>query len=310
MLEEIERPVPKDNEVLIRVHAASVNPLDSHILASRLARVVTRSSTPGTSGRDVSGVIESVGKSVTLFKPGDAIFGGCVGAFAEYACSKESKIVLKPSGVTFEQAAAIPIAGLTALQALRDKGKVATGQQILVIGASGGVGTFAVQIAKHLGADVTGVCSTRNVEMVRRIGADRVIDYTAEDFTRGEDKYDLIIDLAGNRRLSEYRRVMRESGRYVGGGGLGVDVISIPRALVSMVGKQIIKPFMSQKFLSFMAKMSRDDLSELASLVAAGAISPVIDRRYKLSECINAIQYVSEKRASGKVVIDVLDAAS
>jgi NADPH:quinone reductase-like Zn-dependent oxidoreductase len=304
--EEIERPVSKDDEVLVRVHAASVNPVDLHILGSRLVRRMTQSPTPGTAGRDVSGVVESVGKSVTQFKPGDEIFGGCVGAFAEYACAKESKIVKKPADVTFEQAAAIPIAGMTALQALRDKGKVEAGQKVLVIGASGGVGTFAVQIAKHLGADVTGVCSTRNIEMVRGIGADRVIDYTADDFTNVEDRFDLIVDLAGNRKISDYRRVLREDGAYVGAGGLGVNTVSIPRALLGMIGQQIVQLFISQKFSSFMARITADDLTELGELVAARAIAPVIDRRYKLSECIEAMQYVSEKRACGKVVIDTL----
>jgi NADPH:quinone reductase-like Zn-dependent oxidoreductase len=305
-LEEIERPVPKDNEVLVRVHAAAVNPVDSHIMTMAIARVMIGAGKPGTPGRDFAGVVESVGKSVTRFKPGDAVFGGCPKAFAEYACAEESKIAYKPAGVTFEQAAALPVAGLTALQALRDKGKVKAGQKVLVLGASGGVGTFAVQIARHLGAEVTGVCSTRNVEMVREIGAHRVIDYTVDDFTRGSDRYDLIIDLAGNRKLSEYRRVMQPKGIYVGAGGLGTE-FSVPGLIAGLLGQLIIRPFIGQKIASFVAKVNSDDLAELAGLVESGAIAPVIDRRYPLSETANAIQYVSERRASGKVIINMVD---
>ena len=303
-VEEIERPVPKDNEVLVRVHTASVNPVDSHIMTMAIARVVIGAQKPGTPGRDFSGVVESVGKSVTRFKPEDAVFGGCPKAFAEYACAEESKIAHKPSGVTFEQAASLPVAGVTALQALRDKGKVKAGQKVLVIGASGGVGTFAVQLARHFGANVTGVCSTRNVEMVRGIGADRVIDYTTEDFTRAGDKFDLIIDLAGNRKISEYRSVLQPNGTYVGAGGLGAD-FSYPGLIAGLLGQLIIKPFIGQKIVSFMTRVNADDLTELAGLVDAGMIKPVIDRRYPLSEAANAVQYVSEKRASGKVVIEI-----
>jgi NADPH:quinone reductase-like Zn-dependent oxidoreductase len=303
-VEEIERPVPKDNEVLVRVHTASVNPVDSHIMTMTIARVVIGAQKPGTPGRDFSGVVESVGKSVTRFKPGDAVFGGCPKAFAEYACAEESKIAHKPSGVTFEQAASLPVAGVTALQALRDKGKVKAGQKVLVIGASGGVGTFAVQLARHFGADVTGVCSTRNVEMVRGLGANRVIDYTTEDFTRAGDKFDLIIDLAGNRKISEYRSVLQPNGTYVGAGGLGAD-FSYPGLIAGLLGQLIIKPFIGQKIVSFMTRVSADDLTELAGLVDAGMIKPVIDRRYPLSEAANAVQYVSEKRARGKVVIEI-----
>jgi NADPH:quinone reductase-like Zn-dependent oxidoreductase len=302
-LEEIERPVPNDNEVLVRVHAAAVNPVDSHIMTMAFVRVMIGAKKPGTPGRDFSGVVESVGKSVTRFKPGDAVFGGCSKAFAEYACAEESKIAHKPAGVTFEQAAALPVAGLTALQALRDKGEIKPGQKVLVIGASGGVGTFAVQLARHFGADVTGVCSTRNVAMVRGIGAHHVIDYTAQDFTRERDKFDLIVDLAGNRKLSEYRRVLQPTGTYVGAGGLGAE-FSYPAMIAGLLGQLIIKPFIGQKIVSFMARINSDDLTELAGLVGAGVIAPVIDRRYALSEAAGAIQYVSEKRASGKVVIE------
>src|SRR5437870_12103392 len=233
-LAEIEKPVPKDDEVLIEVRAASVNPLDCHLLKHPLLRrVMTALSKVKITrpGRDVAGVIsqgvDTVGRNVTQFKPGDEVFGACSGAFAEYACARESALAIKPLAVSFEQAAATPVAGLTALQALRDKGQIQPEQKVLINGAAGGVGTFAVQIAKSLGAEVTGVCSTRNVEMVRSIGADKVIDYTREDFTSNGQHYDVIFDLVANHSFSEHRRVLTPRGIYIGAGILGGSLIGV-----------------------------------------------------------------------------------
>ncbi len=221
--EEIERPTPKDDEVLVKVRAASLNPLDWHFMRGEpyFIRLMTGLRRPKFTrlGVDVAGRVEAVGRSVTWFEPGDEVFGGCRGAFAEYACARESELITKPEGVTFEQAACVNVAALTALQSLRDKGRVRPGQKVLINGAAGGVGTFAVQIAKWLGAEVTGVCSTRNVEMVRSIGADHVIDYTGEDFTEGGRRYDLILDCVGSHRLSALRRVLSPEGTYIAVGG-------------------------------------------------------------------------------------------
>src|SRR3989338_4437982 len=219
-IKDVEKPVPQDNEVLIKVRAASVNPLDSHLMkgsARLLARIMLGRRTPKITrpGVDVAGQVEAVGRSVTQFKPGDDVFGSCRGAFAEFACDPKSALVLKPPNVTFEQAAAVPVAAYTALQGLRDKGKIQPGQRVLINGAAGGVGTFAVQIAKSFGADVTGVCSTRNVDMVRSIGADHVIDYTKEDFTQAQQRYDIILDMAGTHAFSECRRVLGPTGILV-----------------------------------------------------------------------------------------------
>ena len=305
-LEEIDKPTPKANEVLIRVHSASVNPLDSHVMTTVIGRFMNgfrrpRQPVPGV---DASGVVEAVGEGVTRFKPGDAVFGSCEGAFAEYACAKESKLAKKPDAVTHEQAAAIPVAGLTALQALRDSGRLAAGQRVLIIGASGGVGTFAVQIAKHLGADVTAVCSTRNVDLVRSLGADRVVDYTQEDFATIDQPFDLILDVAGNRSISDYRSVLVPKGTYVGAGMLGKE-LSMPDFLAGFIGTLALKPFISQKLVTMVAKVNANDLSHMAELITNGAIKPVIDRRYPLDKAADAIDYVRKKQASGKVIINV-----
>jgi len=228
------------------------------------------------------------------------VFGACKGAFAEYVCVSESALVMKPEKVTFEQAAAIPVAALTALQGLRDKGKIQSGQKVLINGASGGVGTFAVQIAKSFGAEVTGVCSTRNVEMVRSIGADHVIDYTREDFAKGAERYDLILDCFAHHSLSALRRVLNPKGIYVGVGGPIGSMIGL---LVDLVKPLMLSPFVSQKFVSFIAKLSKEDLTTMRELMEAGKVTPVIDRRYRLSEVPEAIRYLEEGHARGKVMI-------
>src|SRR5687768_5303685 len=252
-LQEIEKPLPKDDEVLIKVRAASVNPFDYHMLRHPwLRRVVATLAKIETArpGRDVAGKVEAVGRNVTQFKPGDEVFGSCSGAFAEYGCARESDLAMKPHKVSFEQAASVPVAGLTALQGLRDKGQIQPGQKVLINGAAGGVGTFAVQIAKSFGAEVTGVCSTRNVEMVRSIGADNVFDYTREDFTSSGQHYDLFLDLVANHSFSERRRVLTPKGIYLGAGMVGRS-LSIIELLTSGITESILALFVSQKFGSF-----------------------------------------------------------
>jgi NADPH:quinone reductase-like Zn-dependent oxidoreductase len=254
-------------------------------------------------GVDVAGQVEAVGRNVTLFKPGDEVFGLCRGAFAEYACTSESAFVTKPANATFEQAASVPLAALTALQGLRDSGRIQSGQKVLINGASGGVGTFAVQIAKAFGADVTGVCSTRNVDMVRSTGADRVIDYTKKDFTQGGQHYDLILDTVGNHSLSACRRVLSATGRCVMVGGTNDGHWIGPMA--GPLKALVLSPFVSQKFVTLLAKPKKGDLAIIRDLVEAGKVTPVIDRRYRLSEVPDAIRYLEEEHARGKVVITV-----
>jgi NADPH:quinone reductase-like Zn-dependent oxidoreductase len=304
-LEEIERPTPGDDEVLIKVRAASVNPLDSGLLRHPFMRRVVsalRKSKINRPGRDVAGQVEAVGSNVTQFKPGDAVFGCCGGAFAEYACASQSTLAIKPESVSFEQAAAVPIAGLTALQGLRDKGNIQPGQKVLINGAAGGVGTFAVQIAKSFGAEVTGVCSTRNLEMVRSIGADTLIDYTREDFTKSEEHYDLIFDLVSNHSFSALRSVLKPKGMYIAAGilGLGGSMIAL---LNHRIKEFVLSRFVSQKFVTLMAKVSRDDLVIMGELIEAGKVTPVIDRCYSLNEAPEAIRYLEQGHARGKVVI-------
>ncbi|HVO81180.1 MAG TPA: NAD(P)-dependent alcohol dehydrogenase [Terriglobales bacterium] len=307
--EEVEKPTPGDDEVLIKVRAASVNPLDWHLMRGTpyLGRLMFGLRKPRVTrpGVDVAGLVEAVGRNVTQFKPGDEVFGSCRGAFAEYACTPSSKLVMKPGNVTFEQAASVPVAAYTALQGLRDKGKIRPGQKILINGAGGGVGTFAVQIAKWLGADVTGVCSTRNVEMVRSLGADRVIDYTREDFTQSGQRYDVIFDLVGNHSLSACRHILSPKGIYLGAGVLGAMsgkwIGPLPRLLKTVV----LSWFVSQKLVPFMARSSKEDLTIMRGLMESGKITPVIDKRYRLSETPEAIRYLAEEHARGKVVITV-----
>jgi NADPH:quinone reductase-like Zn-dependent oxidoreductase len=287
-----------------------VNPYDWHFMRGtpyviRVAISGLRKPKVTRLGHDVAGEVEAIGKNVTQFKPGDAVFGSCAGvfsgSFAEYARTPESALVLKPGNVTFEQAASLPIAALTALQSLRDKGHIRAGQKVLVNGAAGGVGTFAVQLAKTFGAHVTGVCSTRNVEMVRSIGADHVVDYTNEDFTRGADRYDLILDAVGNRSLPSCRRVLTPKGILVmAGGEAGRWMIG---ALVRGISALLISRTTSQKMVGIFAKMDKGDLTFLAEQVAAREITPVIDRRYSLRELAQAIGYLEEGHARGKVVI-------
>ena len=304
-LEEIEKPVPRDDQALIKVRAASVNPLDcgllKHPLLRRVMAALSKEKNPRP-GRDVAGEVEAVGGNVTQFKPGDEVFGACSGAFAEYACARDSKLAMKPLAVSFEQAASSPVAGLTALQGLRDKGQIQPGQKVLINGAAGGVGTFAVQIAKSFGAEVTGVCSTRNVEMVRSIGADKVIDYTREDFTSNGQHYDVIFDLVANHSFSARRRVLTPRGIYIGAGILGRSE-SIIGLLTNWITESILALFASQKFGSFMAKLNQKDLTAIGALMEEGKVTPVIDRRYRLSEANEAVRYVAERHARGKVIV-------
>src|SRR5713226_8454804 len=303
-LEEIERPTPGDDEVLIRVRAASVNPLDSglsrHPFLRRIMFAMSKSKI-NRPGRDVAGQVEAVGSNVTQFQPGDAVFGLCGGAFAEYANASQSALVLKPDNASFEQAATVSLAGLTALQGLRDKGKIQPGQKVLINGAAGGVGTFAVQIAKSFGAEVTGVCSTRNVDMVRSIGADRVIDYTQEDFTKSGQRYDLFFDCVGNHSLSACRRVLNPKGICIMvGDRSGRGMIGLLARLITAL---VLSWFVSQKLVTFLARPSKEDLSIMHDLMKAGKVTPVIDKRYSLSEVPEAIRYLEEGHARGKVVI-------
>lgn len=308
-LEEVEKPVPNDDQLLVRVRAASVNPLDWHYIEGapyivRLMGVGLIKPEETRLGVDFAGTVEAVGRKVTQFKPGDDVFGGRTGAFAEYLCVPADRaVVLKPANLTFEQAASVPIAAITALQGLRDKGKIQAGQKVLINGASGGVGTFAVQIAKSFGADVTGVCSSRNVDMVRSIGADQVIDYTKEDFTRSGQRYDLILDNVANHSLLEYRSILNPRGKYVliGGGGLndGRWIGGLARPITALV----LSRFVTQDMGMMMAELTKKDLTVLSDLMQAGKVKPVIDRTYTLSQLPEAIRYLEEGHARGKVVI-------
>ena len=307
--EELEKPTAGDDEVLIQVRAASVNPLDWHFVRGipYFLRMMAGLSKPKNTrlGADVAGKVEAVGRNVTQFKPGDEVFGTSRGAFAEYVCSHENKLALKPAHLTFEQAAAVPVAAITALQGLRDKGRIQPGQKVLINGAAGGVGTFAVQIAKSLGADVTGVCSTRNVDMVRSIGANHVIDYTKEDFAQKGQRYDLILDNVGNRSLSDCRRVMVAKGILVlnGGGSLRQNEGSWIGPLAGSIAALVLSPFVSQKLVTILASINKQDLVVLKELMEAKKVTPVIDRCYTLSEVPEAIRYLEEGHARGKVVI-------
>jgi NADPH:quinone reductase-like Zn-dependent oxidoreductase len=307
-LVEIDKPKPAPGELLVRVHAASVNPYDWHFMrgAPKFFRVVIGLRGPKSPrlGADMAGVVESVGDGVTLFKAGDAVFGCGKGSFAEYACEAESKMVIKPGSLSFEQAAAVPIAGITALQGLRDSGSVQPGQRVLINGAAGGVGTFSVQIGKWLGAHVTGVCSTRNVAVVQSLGADRVIDYTHEDFTRCGERWDVIFDLVNNHPLADFRRVLEPRGVFVGCGGGAIEKSSIDY-LKGMLGMAVIARFASQKLTSVLAKINTADLKLLADLLAKGTIRSVLDRSYPLKNVAEAIGYVETGHARGKVTIAI-----
>jgi NADPH:quinone reductase-like Zn-dependent oxidoreductase len=299
---DVEKPVPKDNEVLIRVRAASVNPLDRYSMRGvPLIRSIPGLSKPKDPrlGVDLAGQVEAVGKQVTQFKPGDEVFGVGRGAFAEYACSAEDKLALKPANLSFEEAAAVTVAAITALQGLRDKGRIQRGQKVLVDGASGGVGTFAVQIARSFGAEVTAVCSTRNVETARSLGADHVIDYAREDFTKNGQRYDLILGANAHHSIFDYWRALSENGIFVlAGGGLGCVFQSVLLGpLLSRMG--------SKKWRFFIANVNQKDLVFLKDLVESGKVAPIIDRRYPFSGVADALRYLEEGHARGKVVITV-----
>ena len=302
---EVAKPTPKDDEVLIRIRAASINPLDWHFMRGSpyLMRIASGLRKPKETrlGVDVAGHVEAVGKNVTQFQPGDAVFGVCRGAFAEYRCAAENKLVLKPANLTFEQAAAVPVAAISALQGLRDKGQIQRGQKVLINGAAGGVGTFAVQIAKSFGAEVTGVCSTRNLDLVRSIGAHHAIDYMQEDFTKSGLRYDLILDTVGNHSLADCRRALTAAGTLVLIGGPNKGRWLGP--LTGLLKAVALSRFVSQKLRPLLAHSNKDDLIVLWELLAAGKVTPVIDRSYALSDVPEAIRYLEAGHASGKVVI-------
>jgi len=308
-LERTEQWLPEDHQVLIKVRAASANPLDWHYMRGTpyLMRMDTGWRAPKSPrlGADVAGVVVEVGKDVTRFKPGDEVFGTGGGTFAEYVRSSESKVVRKPAGLTFEQAAAIPVAALTALQGLRDKGHLHAGQKVLINGASGGVGTFAVQIAKALGAEVTGVCSTRNLELVRSLGADHVVDYTSEDVTQGAERYDVILDNVGTQPLLDFRRVMKPDGIFVIVGGGGPNDGKLIGPMARPLQGLLLAPFVSQQFVMLLAEINDRDLQFINDLIVARKLTPVIDRTYPLSEVPAAIRYLEEGHARGKVIITV-----
>jgi NADPH:quinone reductase-like Zn-dependent oxidoreductase len=307
---EVATPTPADDEVLIKLYAASVNPLDWRLM--RGEPLFVRLMVGGLLkpkhkilGCDIAGRVEAVGRHIKQFQPGDEVFGAKgVGGFAEYVCAVEARLALKPANLSFEAAAAVPLAGITALQGLRDKGRIQPGNKILVDGASGGVGTFAVQIAKSFGAEVTAVCSTRNVDTTRSLGADHVIDYTREDFTRSGQRYDLILAANAHHSIFDYRRALRQDGTYVMAGG----------GLVQGLQAMLLGPFLSligsKKMCSFLAKVNNKDLVLLKELLEAGRIVPVIDRRYPLSDVAEALRYLEEGHAQGKVVITVEDSKS
>jgi NADPH:quinone reductase-like Zn-dependent oxidoreductase len=305
-LQETEQPELTDDGVLVRVHAASVNRADWYTLTGLyLARMESGLRKPKSRliGGDFAGTVEAVGQGVTGLQPGDEVFGGRAGAFAEYVCARARSVVLKPERLTFEEAAAVPVAGLTALQGLRDKGKLQPGQKVLVNGASGGVGTFAVQVAKALGAEVTAVCSTRNVDLVRSLGADRVVDYTCEDFTRTEQRYDLMFDNAGSRSWSECKRVLDPHATVVlVGGPMGGRLFG---PLGHVIRMRLAALGSGRKVVFFVAKFNKADLETVRELLESGQVTPVIDRRYDLSETADALRYVGEGHARGKVVITV-----
>jgi len=305
-LKEIDKPIVKDDDVLVRVRAATLHAGDwglvrgvPYLMRPAIGLLKPRNNVAGT---DMAGQVEAVGKNVKQFQPGDEVFGTCNGACAEYACAGEDKFVLKPASSTFEQAAAVPTSGFAALHGLRNSGKIQPGQKVLIVGASGGVGTFAVQIAKTYGAKVTGVCSTRNADMVRSIGADHVIDYTQEDFTKSAERYDLIIDIAGNRPLSDLRRALTAKGTLVLAGGRGGPwLLGMGRTFRGLMWS----PFLSQSMRFFISFPNNEDLVVLKELLESGKVTPVIDRTYPLSETPEALAYVEEGHTQGKTAITV-----
>jgi NADPH:quinone reductase-like Zn-dependent oxidoreductase len=300
-VEDLPKPVPTDDQVLIKVRAASANPIDWHFIRGDpyFVRLATLGKVKRP-GADVAGDVEAVGSKVTRFKPGDEVFGFGRGSFAEYACAPQSALALKPKGVTFEQAGSVGVAGLTALQGLRDHGQLRAGQKVLINGAGGGVGTFAVQIAKALGAEVTAVSRTENLELARSIGADHVIDYTKEDFTRSGHRYDVILDNYATHSFSECRRVLNPEGRYVVAGGPTESMISMLSGLIAGLVESL---FASQKMAVFVTRPKEGQLDFLRELMETRKLTPVIDRRYPLSEVREAIAYLEQGHARGKVVL-------
>jgi NADPH:quinone reductase-like Zn-dependent oxidoreductase len=305
-LKDIDKPVQEDNEVLVRVRAAAINIGNWHVL-----RGIPYAMRPAVGlfkpkheipGLDLAGQVEAVGGSVKQFQPGDEVFGWCNGAFAEYACAEENNLLAKPSNLTLEQAAAVGDSAFTALNAVRDQGEVQPGQRVVINGASGGVGTFAIQIAKSFGADVTGVCSTKNVEMVRSIGANRVIDYTKEDFAQADQRYDVMLDLVGNRSLSDCMGTLSRQGTYV---LVGVSDMDRWFGLARQIKALSLSPFVRQSVRVFIVRHNRADLAVLKELVEAGKVTPVIDRRYPLREVPEALRYQGEGHARGKIIITV-----
>ncbi|WP_405804006.1 NAD(P)-dependent alcohol dehydrogenase [Streptomyces sp. NBC_00210] len=306
-LRDIDPPTVGDGDVLVRVHAAGLDAGVWHLMTGlpyllRLGGFGLRAPKNGVRGLDVAGRVEAVGRKVTRFQVGDEVFGACDGSFAEYACARDDRLAPKPENLTFEQAAAVPISAFTALQAVRDKGRVQAGQKVLVIGAAGGVGTFTVQLAKMFGADVTGVCSTTKADLVRSIGADDTIDYTREDFADGTRRYDVILDIAGNRSLSHLRRALAPAGTLVIVGGEGGRWLGGTDRLIRAF---LLSPFTRQKLLGLISAERQEDLQLLKELIEAGKITPVIDRTYPLSEVPEAIGHLRSGHVRGKVVITV-----
>ena len=306
VLREVETPVIQDHQLLVRVHASSVNPAEWYRVMgpffARFGNGLRKPKSPAI-GADLAGRIEAVGSDVTEFKPGDEVFGTSGASWAEYAPAREVRLVRKPANVSFEEAAAVPVAGLTALQAVRDHARIQPGQKVLINGGSGGVGTFAVQIAKVFGAEVTAVCSTGNVDMVGSLGADRVCDYTREDFTRGSERHDVMLDIAGSRSFREFRRALTPKARVV--------VVGAPMSnkglgpLKHLIGTRVTSIGRSQKVINFVAKIGREDLAFMSEMLEAGKVRPVIDRRYELSQASDALRYLGERHARGKVVLTV-----
>jgi NADPH:quinone reductase-like Zn-dependent oxidoreductase len=306
-VEEVDKPTPGDGQVLIQVRAASLNALDWHLLRGRppIVRLAFGLRRPKRArpGHDVAGRVEAVGPGVTRFRPGDDVFGACRGSLAEYACATEAALATKPANVSFEAAAAVPVAGVTALQGLRDHGRVQPGQRVLINGAAGGVGTFAVQIAKSLGAEVTGVCSTRNVQLIGSIGADRVVDYTLADFTREPHRYDLIFDLVSNHSFAACRRVLSPRGILIPAGIGGSDGRSGGRRLARALIGVLLSRFVSQKMIISSARLRQADLVALGELLALRKVTPVIDSRHELSRTSEAFRRLASGHARGKVVV-------